>query len=68
MSRKDFYEFMEVFLKGLNLFKIQTKFKLDLLLNFIIKIQRDLEVGKKGNSTLPSLEIFGDKEGCVLYF
>jgi hypothetical protein len=26
MSRKDFYEFMEVFLKGLNLFKIQIGF------------------------------------------
>jgi hypothetical protein len=33
----NFCEFMEFFLKGLNPFKIQTRFKLELLLNFIIQ-------------------------------
>jgi hypothetical protein len=37
MSRKIFGEFMEVFLKGLNPFKIQTNFKLDLFLGFLFQ-------------------------------
>jgi hypothetical protein len=36
MSRKDFGEFMDFFLKGLNPFKIQTYFKLEFFLEFII--------------------------------
>jgi hypothetical protein len=34
--RDNFDEFIEFFLKGLNPFKIQTNFKLDLFLEFII--------------------------------
>jgi hypothetical protein len=37
MSRKDFGELMEFLLKGLNSFKIQTRFKLDLILESIIQ-------------------------------
>jgi hypothetical protein len=37
MYIKDFGELMEFFLKGLNSFKIQTSFKLDFLLKFIIQ-------------------------------
>jgi hypothetical protein len=36
-SRKNFGEFIEFFLKGLNLFKIQTNFKFVLLLGFLIR-------------------------------
>jgi hypothetical protein len=38
MSRKIFGEFMEIFPKGLNSFKIQTKFNLGLLHEFVIQI------------------------------
>jgi hypothetical protein len=38
MSRKIFGEFMEFSLKGLNPFKIQTNFKLNLLPQFLIQI------------------------------
>jgi hypothetical protein len=38
---------MRFFLKDLNPFKIQTRFKLDLLLNFIIQNSEGLEVGPK---------------------
>jgi hypothetical protein len=38
MSRKIFGEFMECFLKGLNPFKIQTKFNLVWLHKFLIQI------------------------------
>jgi hypothetical protein len=37
MARKIFGEFMEFFLIGLNAFKIQTKFKFDLLPGFLIQ-------------------------------
>jgi hypothetical protein len=37
MSIKIFGEFMEFFLKGLDPFQIQTKFKLDLLPEFLIQ-------------------------------
>jgi hypothetical protein len=57
---------MRFFLKGLNHFKSQTRFELDLLLNFIFKIQRDLEVDSKIkkihlklSAIMPSLKIFG---------
>jgi hypothetical protein len=36
MSRKIFGEFMNFFLKGLYPFKIQTSFKLEFVLDFII--------------------------------
>jgi hypothetical protein len=39
MLRKNFGEFMEFFLKCLNTFKIQSNFKLDFVLEFIIEIQ-----------------------------
>jgi hypothetical protein len=38
MLRKNFGEFMEIFLKGLNPFKIQTKFKFDFLPKYLIQI------------------------------
>jgi hypothetical protein len=41
MSRKIFGEFMKNFLKGLNPFKMQTNFKLDLLHEFLIQILLD---------------------------
>jgi hypothetical protein len=37
MLGKIFGEFIEFFLNGLNPFKIQIRFNLDLLLNFIIQ-------------------------------
>jgi hypothetical protein len=38
MARKSFGEITYFFLKGLNPFKIQTKFKLDLFPEFLIQI------------------------------
>jgi hypothetical protein len=38
---------MRFFLKGLNPFKIQTSFRLDLFLEFKVKKQRDFDVGPK---------------------
>jgi hypothetical protein len=37
MLIKSFGEFMDCFLKGLNSFKIQTRFKLEYVLEFIIQ-------------------------------
>jgi hypothetical protein len=37
MPRYNFDEFMEVLPKGLNLFKVQSVFELEFLLNFIIQ-------------------------------
>jgi hypothetical protein len=72
MSIKNFGEFIEFFLKGLNTFKIQTRFKLDLLMNFYISKSREFwklgQLGKlfhlKLNPTMPTLEDFGLKEDC----
>jgi hypothetical protein len=44
MSRKIFCEFVEFFPKGLNTFKIQTNFKLDLFPGFYIKIHLEFEI------------------------
>jgi hypothetical protein len=38
MSRKIFGEFMEIFLKGLSLFKIQSNFNFELIPEFLIQI------------------------------
>jgi hypothetical protein len=46
-SRKIFGEFMEIFLKGLNHVKIQTKFKLDLIPRFYFKIHLEYELPSK---------------------
>jgi hypothetical protein len=67
---------MGFFTKGLNPFKIQSNFKLELSLEFYnSKSRRVWELGQKGNlfyfklsTTMPSLEIFGHKEDHVLYF
>jgi hypothetical protein len=42
--KKIFGEFIEFFIKGLNPFKIQTKFKLDLFLGFYFKIHLNFEL------------------------
>jgi hypothetical protein len=47
MSSLNFGEFMRFFLKGLNPFKIQTKFEFELFLVFLIQNLEGLEVKTK---------------------
>jgi hypothetical protein len=69
-------EFIRFFPKGLNPFKIQTRFKLDFTSEFYYsKSIEILRLGQKGNlstlnlsATLPNLRNFGDMEYGVLYF
>jgi hypothetical protein len=50
MSRNIFGEFIKKFLIGLNPYKIQIIFKLDLLLNFIIQNPEELGSWAKNES------------------
>jgi hypothetical protein len=72
MPMKNFGEFMEFFLKCLNTFKFQTRFILDLLMNFNISKSREFwMLGQlvklfhlKINPTMPCLDDFGLLEDC----
>jgi hypothetical protein len=70
MPRKNFGKLMEFFLKGLNPFKIQTRFKLELVLNFIIQnlegfgswAKKRILFYLKFSITLSGLEMFESME------
>jgi hypothetical protein len=47
MSTNTFGEFMELFPKGLNPFKIQTRFKLEFVMEIIVQNPERIEVGPK---------------------
>jgi hypothetical protein len=81
MSRKIFGEFIEFFLKGLNHFKIQTSFKLEFLLEFLIQNPKGFgSWAKKESCSIwrnisPCLVLYfkklsplGHQEDRVLYF
>jgi hypothetical protein len=72
----NFGEFMRFFRKGLNPFKIKTKFKLDFPSEFYnSKSTENLKLGQKEilfymhlSATMPKLEIFCYREVGVLKF
>jgi hypothetical protein len=53
MQRKNFGEFIEFYPKGLNPFKIQTNFKLEFILEFIIQNSERIGSWDK-NETCPN--------------
>jgi hypothetical protein len=69
-------EYMSFFLEGLNPFKILARFKWEFTSEFYNSKSSEIwELDQKGisfyleySATMPSLENFGQKESCVLYF
>jgi hypothetical protein len=56
MSRKNFGEFMNFFLKGLSPFKIQSSFKLDFVMEFIIENPK--RIGSRAKKETCSIQIY----------